>query len=160
MNDTPLTPSEKLELKKMNITLTQINNRYTQAKRRSERRNQEILPRYAFYREFTRQLKEASIKLNTPADKLYPLLDVHAVNDGYKEFQLLLRPNHKILHSKLYRDNAEKILAKGTATCRHCQRELPLTEFPRDKRTLTGIIRTCKDCQKKIKAEKAALEVA
>ncbi len=159
MNDKPYAPAEKHELKTLGITMTQLSKRYALAVRRAEHRNQPILPRYAFYREFVRQLKQASKRLNTPADKLFPMLDVHA-NPDYQSFQLLLRPSHKILHSELYRKQAEQILSKGTAVCRHCGTEKPLTEFPRDPRTLTGIVKTCKECVKKLRAEKKSLEVA
>ena len=159
MNDKPYTPAERLELKKLGITMTQLSQRYGLAYGRAKRRNQPILPRYAFYREFVRQLKQAVTKLNTTADKLFPLLDVHADPD-YTNFKLLLRPSHKILHSEQYRKQAEQILSKGTAICRHCGIEKPLTDFPRDPRTLTGIVKTCRECVKALRAEKAALEVA
>ncbi len=159
MNDKPYSSVERLELKELGITMTQLSKRYALAVRRAEHRKQPILPRYAFYREFVRQLKQAVTKLNTTADKLFPLLDVHADPD-YTNFKLLLRPSHKILHSELYRKQAEQILSKGTAVCRHCGVEKPISFFPRDKRTLTGIVKTCKECQKALRAEKQALEVA
>jgi len=159
MIDTPYTPAERLELSNLNITMTQLNKRYTGAQRRAEHRKQSILPRYAFYREFMRQLKQAATKLNTTPAELFPFVDVHASPD-YEHFEVLLRPSHKILHSELYRKQAEKILAAGKATCRHCGETKPLTEFPKDPRTLTGIVKTCKDCQKALRTEKKALEVA
>lgn len=159
MNDRPFTPTERLELKELGITMTQLSKRYALAVRRAEHRKQPILPRYTFYREFVRQLKQAAKKLNTPADKLFPLLDVHADPD-YTNFKLLLRPSHKILHSELYRKQAAQTLSNGTAVCRHCGIEKPLTDFPRDPRTLTGIVKTCKECKKALREEKQALEVA
>lgn len=155
----PLSPAEKQELKNLGITMTMLSKRYNSAKKRAAYRGQKILPIYDFYREFIRQLKALAKKLNTPADKLLSMIDIHAVN-GYEKFDLLLRPSHKILHSEQYRKAAEQVLKKGVTACRYCHKEKPLTDFVRDPRTLTGVISTCKECLKTIRAEKKALEVA
>ena len=155
--DKPLTPTERKELKDLNISMTQLNQRYSAAKKRARYRKQEILPRYSFYRNFITQLKQAATKLNSTPAELFPLIDVHADPD-YMNFKLLLRPNHKIVHSEQYHKAAKEILSKQRAVCNHCGEERPLTDFIRDRRTLTGYILTCKKCFKAMREERKTLE--
>jgi len=158
--NTPLTVTERAELKTIGITQTQLSKRYHTAKKRADARQDSIMPVYQFYKEFTSQLKAMAKKLNSTPSQLFPLVDVHSV-DGYTTFKLLLRADHKLLHSENYRKRAKEVLARGSQVCRHCGEEKPLTEFLTSKKTLTGIINTCKACDKKRRAElKEKREVA
>ena len=152
----PFTATERAELKQMGLTLTELNRRYNQARQRAEARNEGILPTYDFYRELINQLKEMAIKLNTTPKALFPLVDIHSV-EGYKVFKLMLRQEHKLLHSTIAKRKAQEILDRGTLTCRHCLIEKPLTEMIKSTKALCGYITTCKACDKKLRAERKAL---
>jgi hypothetical protein len=155
----PLTAVERAEIKQMGLTLTELNRRYNLARQRASARQEGILPTYDFYRELVKQLKEAAKKLNTTPKALFPLVDIHSI-DGYKIFKLMLRQEHKLLHSNVAKKKAQAILERGTLTCRHCNTDKSLTEFVKSTKTLCGRITTCKDCDKRLRAEKKALEVA
>ena len=160
MTNIPFTVSEKAELKKMGLSLSELNRRYNLAKKRANTRNEGILPTFDFYREFIRQLKSLAKKLNITEKALFPLVDIHSIK-GYKVFKLMLRQKHKLLHSSIAKNRAQKILDRGTLTCRHCLKEKPLVEMVKSTKALCGYISTCKACDKKLRAERKALrEVA
>ena len=156
----PFTASERAELKQMGLTLTQLNKRYNLARQRASARSEGILPTYDFYRELIKQLKEMAKKLNTTEKALFYLVDIHSI-EGYKVFKLMLRQEHKLLHSTIAKKKAQEILNRGTLTCRHCKNTKPLTEMIKSTKALCGYITTCKACDKKLRAERKALrEVA
>ena len=151
--------TEKLELKKLGLSLTDLSKRYHQANLRAKRRGEPILPIYSFYREFLKQLKTMSEEMKIPPKELLPLIDIHAIN-GYIKFKLLLREEHKLLHSQEQKRHAETILNNGTMVCRHCQTKKPLKEFVKSNKTFTGFISTCKECSKQLRKARKNVEVA
>lgn len=153
----PFTAKERAELKQMGLTLTQLNKRYNLARQRASARKEGILPTYDFYRELIKQLKEMAEKLNTTPKALVHLVDVHSI-EGYKVFKLMLRQEHKLLHSTIAKKKAQEILHRGTLTCRHCKTEKPLTEMIKSTKTLCNYITTCRACSKKLRAERKALK--
>ena len=161
MNNIPLRAKEKQEVKALGLTLTDLAHRYHKAKTRAAKRNQAILPQYDFYREFIRQLKSMAKKLNTTPKALLPYIDIHSLNGGYITFELMMRQQHRLLHSEAKKAEAQSIKEKGILTCRHCGIEKSLSEFVKSRSTYLGYITTCKECDRKMRAEKKALmEVA
>lgn len=159
MNTNPLSALEKSELNSLGINMTELNNRYQRAKYRAINRGQKILPLYAFYREFLQQLKEMATTLAIPEKELFPLVDIHSIN-GYIKFQLLLRKEHKLLHSKEKQNKAKKILNQGSMICRHCNKDKKLSEFVKSAKTYTGYVRRCKKCDRILRQSKKNIEVA
>ncbi len=157
-NNKPFSAIEKKMLADLGITLTQLNKKYNLAKQRANARSAEILPLYDFYREYLIQLKSLSKKLNTTPSQLMPLVDVHSEDGTYTSFKLMLRNEHKLLHSEQYKQRAKKILEKGVMTCRHCGKEKALVDFVKSKSTFTGRVTTCKKCDSSMR--KALREVA
>lgn len=153
MDNKPLSLNEKNHLKSLGITQSTLNRKYTNARLRAETRKEGILPIYAFYREYLRQLEEMAKTLNTTPSTLLPLVDTHSI-DGYKEFKLLMRAEHKMLHSEKKHQHAKEVLAKGRMTCRHCGEEKPLTAFVKAPSTFIGYVTTCKVCDKNIRRAK------
>jgi len=145
-NNKPFTAIEKKELKDTEITFTQLNKKYNLAKQRAKTRGVKILPLYAFYREYLSQLLRLSKKLNTTPSQLTPLVDIHSEDGTYLNFRLMLRNEHKLLHSERYKQRAKAILEKGFMTCRHCGIEKPITDFVKSTSTYTGRVTTCRAC--------------
>jgi len=156
MINKPFTATERAELKQMRLTLTELNRRYNLARQRASARNEGILPTYDFYRELIQQLKEMAKKLHITPKALFPLVDIHSI-EGYKVFKLMLRQEHKLLHSTIAKKKAQETLARGTLTCRHCKTEKSLTEMIKSTKALCGYITTCKVCSKQLRAERKAL---
>ena len=159
-NNKPFNAKEKKELADLGITLTQLNKKYNLAKQRANTRGVEILPLYAFYREYISQLKSLSKKLNTTPSQLMPLVDIHSEDGTYTSFKIMLRNEHKLLHSERYKQRAKAILERGFMTCRHCGEEKPLTSFVKSKSTFTGRVATCKKCDSSTRRAYKSLGVA
>ena len=159
-NNKPFSAIEKKELADLGITLTQLNKKYNLAKQRANTRGVEILPLYAFYREYLYQLKSLSKKLNTTPSQLMPLVDIHSEDGTYTSFKIMLRNEHKLLHSEQYKQRAKAILEKGFMTCRHCGKEKNLVNFVRSKSTFTGRVTTCKKCDLAIRKANKNLGIA
>ncbi|SFV52013.1 hypothetical protein MNB_SV-3-914 [hydrothermal vent metagenome] len=159
-NNKPFSAIEKKELKDTDITFTQLNKKYNLAKQRANTRGVKILPIYTFYREYLSQLKSLSKKLNTTPSQLMPLVDVHSEDGTYLNFRLMLRNEHKLLHSEQYQQRAKTILEKGFMTCRHCGEEKPLVDFVKSISTYTGRVTTCKKCDLAMRKANKNLGVA
>ena len=160
MLNQPFTALEKSELSQLEISLTTLSKRYSLAKKRAISREVGILPTYDFYREFIKQLKALSKEKDISPKELLPLVDIHSIK-GYKKFKVMLRSEHKVLHSSLAKIKAEEILNKGFLLCRHCLIEKPLNKMIKSSKTLSGYVSTCRICDKRLRAENKALrEVA
>ena len=159
-NNKPFSAIEKKKLKDIDITFTQLNKKYNLAKQRANTRGVEILPLYSFYREYLSQLISLSRKLNTTPSQLMPLVDVHSEDGTYTSFKLMLRNEHKLLHSEQYKQRAKAILEKGFMTCRHCGLEKQLFNFVKSKSTFTGRVTTCKKCDSSMRKANKNIGVA
>ena len=148
LNTSALTPKERQYLKDNGITLTNLNDKYNYARRRSTLRGTYILPKNAFYREWIS--KANMLKYHKKIENISEALsfDVHSkFNDGaYLTFELLPKAEHIEHHKKLRREEAHRIIKAGELECKHCHSIKPLDNFPKSTQSLLGRIRTCKAC--------------
>jgi len=143
-----LSPTEKAIICDNNLTLSLLSSRYTQARHRALTRQGEIMPRNQFYRVLMNLILEKSVVYSlTPLDTLQSC-DIHSINfQSYLMFDLLLKAEHKKLHTLHRLRKAQLILENDEQHCRHCKELKPLSEFYPDKRKLIKVEGTCKKCR-------------
>jgi len=156
-NNALFTLQEKLALKDMGLSLTDLSRKYQKARYRALNRGVGIRPIYSFYREYLKQLVELAAKLGTTPKDLLPLIDIHSI-EGYTKFRLILRKEHKLLHSAEAQRKAKAILESGVMTCTHCGKEQKLEHFTKSKKTYSGYIKKCKECDRRIRKEQKELK--
>ena len=145
----PFSLSEKQKLKDIGLTLSFLNSRYSDAKRRARSRDSKIMPLYQFYRVLANLTIKKSKELNLSPLETLKACDIHSTNlKDYTSFELLTKEEHTGLHSKIMREVAQKILDANEFECKKCHKLKSLDSFYPSNRCLIGIEGSCKECRK------------